>query len=66
MIHDIKEDMPDLPVIIGGYTNHENAARLLKSADGAFVGSCLEEGGRFGRVSQERVRAYVDIVSKLS
>ena len=66
MVHDIKHKMPDLPVIIGGYTNHENAARILAKADGAFVGSCLEEGGRFGHVSKDKVRAYVDIVEGLS
>ena len=65
MVHDIKSKMPDLPVILGGHTNHENVSQLLAKADGAFVGSCFEEGGWGGAVSKDRVKAYVDIVNGL-
>lgn len=57
--------VPGLPVILAGHTNHENAARLLRHADGAFVGSCLERGGWGGEIDVDRVRAYVDIVRGL-
>jgi hypothetical protein len=66
MIHDVKQALPDLPVILAGYTNHENAARLLKDADGAFVGTCLERGGWTGAIDVDRVRAYVEIVRGLA
>jgi predicted TIM-barrel enzyme len=54
-----------LPIIIGGYTDHENVSRLLVNADGAIVGSCFERGGRGGAVQINAVREYVDIVSRL-
>jgi membrane complex biogenesis BtpA family protein len=62
MIGAVRRAVPGLPIILAGYTNHENAARLLAAADGAFVGTCLEEGGWGGRINVERVRAYVEIV----
>ncbi len=65
MIHAVRKAAPGLPIILAGYTNHENAARLLAAADGAFVGSCLEPGGWASRIDVDRVRAYVDIVRGL-
>jgi membrane complex biogenesis BtpA family protein len=65
MIASVRETAPGIPIILAGYTNHENAARLLTAADGAFVGTCLERGGWGGRIDVERVRAYVDIVRGL-
>jgi hypothetical protein len=65
LVHEIKQTLPDVPVILGGYTNHENAARRLAKADGAFVGSCLEAEGWGSRVDIARVRAYMDIVATL-
>jgi predicted TIM-barrel enzyme len=52
-------------VILGGHTNHDNAARRLAEADGAFVGRCLEVDGWGSRVDVERVREYVKIVASL-
>lgn len=65
LIRQVKRAHPSLPVIVSGYTNHENAARLLAEADGAIVGSCLERGGRGGYVQEAAVREYVQIVSML-
>lgn len=65
MVHDIKIAHPQIPVILGGYTNHENVLRRMAEADGAFVGTCLEEGGRGGYVDVERVKEYVALVSRL-
>lgn len=65
LVRDIKAAMPDLPVILGGHTNHENAARRLADADGAFVGSCLETSGWGSHVDVDRVRDYVNIVANL-
>lgn len=64
-IHDIKVAMPDVPVILGGYTNHENAARRLAKADGAFVGSAFEPGGWGTSIDAQAVRDYMEIVNKL-
>lgn len=65
LVQDIKQAMPHLPVILGGHTNHSNAARRLAFADGAFVGTCLQGAGWGGRIDIERVREYVDIVASL-
>ena len=65
LVREIKTSMPKLPVILGGHTNHDNAARRLAEADGAFVGRCLEVDGWGSRVDVERVREYVKIVASL-
>lgn len=64
-VKEVKDALPNLPVILGGYTNHENAARRLKYADGAFVGTCLEKKGWGGEIDVERVKEYVEIVRTL-
>lgn len=64
-IAEVRKAMPDLPIILGGYTNHENAARRLALADGAFVGTCLEEGGWGRRIDEKKVRDYMEIVRSL-
>ena len=65
MVNSVRKAVPGLPIILAGYTNHENAARLLEEADGAFVGTCLERGGWGGQIDVERVKAYVEIVRGL-
>jgi hypothetical protein len=65
LVRNIKQAMPHLPVILGGYTTHENVTRRLAEADGAFVGACFEPEGWGGRVDVERVREYVKIVAGL-
>ena len=66
LVRDIKRAHPNLPVILGGHTNHENAARRLAEADGAFVGSCLKSGAWDSDIDAERVRDYVEIVAGLA
>jgi uncharacterized protein len=58
----VRRAVPDLPVLLAGYTNHANAGRLLAAADGAFVGTCLERGGWGGAIDLDKVRSYVDVV----
>ena len=66
LVRDIRQAMPHLPVILGGHTNHENVARRLAEADGAFVGACLQGDGWGGQIDIERVREYVKIVASLT
>ncbi|WP_330347650.1 BtpA/SgcQ family protein [Streptomyces sp. NBC_00582] len=61
----VRQAVPGLPVFLAGHTNHDNAARLLAAADGAFVGTCLESGGWGGTIDVEKVKAYVGIVRTL-
>lgn len=65
LVRDIKQNVPHVPVILGGHTNHDNVARRLAEADGAFVGTCLKVDDRTSRVDVERVREYVKIVATL-
>ncbi|GGO28137.1 sgc region protein SgcQ [Microbispora rosea subsp. aerata] len=65
MIAAVRAATPDLPIVLAGHTNHDNAARLLSAADGAFVGTCLERGGWGGLIDVEKVKAYVEIVRGL-
>jgi len=58
----IKSAAPDLPVVIGGYTNLENITRYLAVADGAFVGGAFEDGGRGGAVNAERVKNFMQAI----
>lgn len=65
LVAEVRAASPGLPVVLAGHTSHDNAARLLASADGAFVGTCLERGGWGGQIDPEKVRAYMDIVRGL-
>ncbi len=65
MIAEIKEQFPELPVIVGGHTNHENAGRIMAQADGALVGSCFEPEGWGTFVDASKVAEYVGIVRNL-
>ncbi len=48
-----------VPVLLGGYTTVENAARLLRRADGAIVGGAFERDARTAGVDVERVRRFL-------
>lgn len=65
MVRDIKGSLPQAPVILGGGTNVENARQRLSLADGAFVGSCFENGNWGGGICAQTVRAYMDQVKDL-
>jgi len=64
MISDIRDALPDAPIFLAGYTNHDNAQRMLALVDGAFVGSCLEIGAWGSAVDEARVRAYMEQVNR--
>jgi membrane complex biogenesis BtpA family protein len=65
MVASARQSAPAMPVLLAGNTTHENAARLLAVADGAFVGTCLEQDGWGGPIDIDRVKAYVEIVRGL-
>jgi len=60
MVRSVREHAPGLPVVLAGYTNHDNAARLTAAVDGVFVGGCLEDSD--GRVDEQAVSRYIEIV----
>lgn len=53
-----------IPVVLGGGTNAENAARRMRHANMAFVGSCFEKKGWGGEIDQDAVRAYMQAFHK--
>jgi hypothetical protein len=65
LIASVRKAAPRLPIILAGYTSHDNAARLLRHADGAFVGSCLERGGWGSEIDVDKVGAFMEIVRRL-
>lgn len=65
MIREVRKSVPGMPIILCGYTNFENAARLLGEADGAFVGTVLEKGKWGGPIDPARVRQYMDIIAAI-
>lgn len=64
LIRAVKAAVPGLSVILGGHTRHENAARRLAEADGAFVGTCFEDQWG-GNILESKVREYMEIVRSL-
>lgn len=65
LVREIKAAHPNLPVMLGGHTKHENAKRRLADADGAFVGTCLESGAWGSNIDVAKVKSYVDIVRSI-
>lgn len=65
MVCDLKEAFPTAPVVLGGGTDIENAARRLKYADCAIVGTCFEKGNWGGDVQWDAVRDYVQNVRRI-
>jgi uncharacterized protein len=64
LIAEVRAAAPGIPIILAGYTDHSNAARLLAASDGAFVGAALERGGWGGAVDPQRVKDYVQVVRR--
>lgn len=56
----------NIPVFIGSGTNAENAADILRYADGAIVGSDFKVGGNWKNpVSLERARKFMSVVESI-
>jgi uncharacterized protein len=59
----VRAAVPDAPLLIGSGLNEQNAAALLAHADGAIVGSALQEGGRAGGVVElQRVVRLMEVI----
>ena len=62
----VKKAVPDRPVFVGSGISKENAAKLLKHADGAIVGTSLKASGVVDNpVDEKRVKALVAAVKML-
>jgi hypothetical protein len=60
-LREVREAVPDVPLLLGSGVTHDTVAALLDSADGVIVGSALKEGGVVSApVAIERVRALVE------
>jgi len=65
-LHRIRASVPDRRIFIGSGVTTQNAAKLLKEADGAIVGTYLKENGMIENpVDETRVKDLVRIVARL-
>ncbi|MCB1495633.1 MAG: BtpA/SgcQ family protein [Bauldia sp.] len=56
----------DLPVLVGSGLNAENAADLMRIADGAIVGVSFKDSGKMsGSVNVPKVRALMDVMAAI-
>jgi membrane complex biogenesis BtpA family protein len=62
MVADVRRRARGAPVVLGGFVNHGNAARLLADADGAFVSGCLTDPADPTRLDPQRIRDLVELV----
>ncbi|MEH0971297.1 BtpA/SgcQ family protein [Micromonospora sp. CPCC 205546] len=60
LLADVRTVDPAARVFLAGYTNHDNVAALIREADGAYVGGCLERGS--GVVDVELVKRFIHTV----
>jgi membrane complex biogenesis BtpA family protein len=62
----IKDSVPDRPLLVGSGLTTQNAAKLLKDADGAIVGTSLKENGRIENpIDEDRVKELVKSITRL-
>ncbi|MDQ3870482.1 MAG: BtpA/SgcQ family protein [Chloroflexota bacterium] len=60
MLTDLRAAGADVPLVVGGGGSPDNAAELLKMADGLIVGAALRDAAESGApVSVERARRFV-------
>ncbi|MBS5065214.1 MAG: BtpA/SgcQ family protein [Hungatella hathewayi] len=62
MAAQVREALPDTPLIIGGGTNGGNIRRVLQVFDGACVGAWIKDGNLKNPVNRERAREYMSQV----
>ena len=61
-VNQVKEVVPDTPVLVGSGVNATNALTFLQAADGAIVGTSLKMDGKVGNpVELERVRELAGV-----
>jgi hypothetical protein len=62
----IKDSVPDRPLLVGSGLTTRNAAKLLRDADGAIVGTSLKENGRIENpIDEDRVKELVRSITRL-
>jgi len=65
-LHRIRVNVPDRPILIGSGLTRRNAAKLLRDADGAIVGTYLKENGIVEKpVDEIRVKELVRAIARL-
>jgi hypothetical protein len=65
-LHRIRVSVPDRRILVGSGVTTRNAAKLLREADGAIVGTHLKENGMIEKpVDETRVKDLVRVVARL-
>ncbi len=65
LVKNLKEVRKDIPVILGGGTNIETVKQRLRFADGAYVGSCFEDGLWGGEMKTDLIKQYMEKVREV-
>jgi uncharacterized protein len=56
-----RNQLPDVPILVGGGVTAKNFAEVVSFADGAIISSSLKDSARpFGRFVPEKVRAFME------
>ena len=65
----VREALPDCPLLVGSGVNVDNAAAFLSHADGCIIGSSLQKIDRatgLARISRSRTAAFRDVLADIS
>lgn len=65
LIKSLRSVVKEIPIILGGGTGTETVKERLKLADGAYVGSCFEDGSWGGEMNGDIIRRYMEKVREL-
>lgn len=65
LVKSIRAAVKDIPVILGGGTGLETVKERLMLADGAYVGSCFEDGSWGGEMKKDIIKRYMEKVREL-
>lgn len=62
MFRKVKQTAPDMPLVVGTGTSHQNLPQLLEVCDGTIVATCLRtEGKLLNPVDPQRVKEFMKI-----
>jgi len=59
-IEQVREAVPDMPILLAGGCNLSNLGRLMPIVDGAFVGTAIERDGWGTGIDRDKAAAFVE------
>lgn len=65
-LREVKQALPNTPVLANTGVRHDNIAKVLEIADGCVVGTALKENGdTWSPVDPDRARSFVDLARRV-